>query len=113
MKVNLSHDSLRALYLAVRAAQRGDPRVVISNKALQKWLGPKKLHRDRITNLAKKIEPVFYDHLIGKDPTNNGHSLTLYLAKKKGVRSEVKEVSMVGHLLPVDDMCKELGIELI
>jgi hypothetical protein len=82
MKASEYVDVLRGASLAVWAAQRGHSRVVISNKALQEWIGKQKVYRTRIEKLAKTLRPIFYKHKAVPDANTKGYVLTLYLKQK-------------------------------
>jgi hypothetical protein len=101
MKVNVSVDMMRGLGLAVWAAQQEHPRVVIYNKALQQWLGMRKVHTPRIEALAKGLQSIFYDYRIGADRNTKGHTLTLYLNKNNPLK-ELKFLPVINDLSTID-----------
>lgn len=110
MKVELSEDTLRGLDLALWAAHQGHSRVVLSNNALQEWLGKEKVHEGRIKKLAQKLTPtIFNDYEIPPDRKTEGHRLILYLNKKS---PKAESVPVLDEVASIESICKKLGIEL-
>lgn len=114
---HISDNTLLAMYLALRAARNGAQRIYITNDALKAHLRTQRVHKPRIHNFAKTLEPIFPRHAIGKEQYKLKNGLFLYFTDGSGAQQSntdirTERIVRIPNQKEVDDAFSVQALEL-